>query len=96
MLGRRVEGKFIMNNMFIVSVGLFIAFFMIANGLLLAFWPHRFLRFYDFWNRGDYVGKTASWRKNVEKVEYRLLGLGALVVGIAIIWDVFRVGGSPR
>src|ERR1035437_4036622 len=48
---------------------------MITNGLLLAFWPLQFLRFYDFWNRGDYVGRAASWRKKVGKVEYRLLGL---------------------
>ncbi len=73
-----------MHNMFVISIILFMAFFMIANGLLLAFWPQRFLRFYDFWNRGDYVGRTAPWRKNVEKIEYRLLGLGALVVGIAM------------
>jgi hypothetical protein len=70
--------------------------FVIANGLLLAFSPGRFLRFYDFWNRGDYVGKTASWRKNVEKMEYRLLGAGALVVGVAIIWDLVRAGGWLR
>jgi hypothetical protein len=50
----------------------------------------------DFWNRGDYVGKTDSWRKNVEKVEYRLLGVGALVVGIAMIWDFVRIGGWLR
>jgi uncharacterized protein YjeT (DUF2065 family) len=80
-----------MHNVFIVSIGLFMGFFMIANGLLLAFWPQRFLRFYDFWNRGDYIGRTASWRKNVEKAEYRLLGLGAMVAGVAIIWDVLRV-----
>ena len=80
-----------MHNIVMVSLGLFMAFFMIANGLLLAFWPRRFLRLYDFWNSGDYVGKTASWRKNVEKLEYRRLGLGALVVGIAIIWDILRV-----
>ncbi len=65
---------------------------MIANGLLLAFWPDHFLRFYDFWNRGDYVGKTANWRKNVETIQYRLLGVGAFVVGIAIMWDILRVG----
>jgi len=71
------------DNIFIISIGLFMGLFLLLNGLLLAFWPGRFLRFYDFWNRGDYVGKTASWRKNVEKLEYRLLGAGALVVGIA-------------
>jgi uncharacterized protein YjeT (DUF2065 family) len=84
------------NNTFFISIGLLMALFVSANGLLLAFWPLRFLRFYDFWNRGDYVGKTASWRKNVEKTEYRLLGLGALVVGVAMVWDLVRVGGWLR
>ena len=66
------------------------ALFVIANGLLLAFWPAHFLRFYDFWSRGDYVGKTAPWRKNVGKIEFRLLGLGFLVVGIGMFWDLVR------
>ena len=91
-----VSGVTCMHNVFIVSIGLFMGFFMIANGLLLAFWPLRFLRFYDLWNRGDYVGKTASWRKNVERTEYRLLGLGALAVGVAMVWDLVRVGGWLR
>jgi hypothetical protein len=81
---------------FFISIGLLMGLFVIANGLLLAFWPGRFLRFYDFWNRGDYVGKTASWRKNVAKMEYRLLGAGALVVGVAIILDLVHVSGWLR
>jgi hypothetical protein len=85
------------HNPFFISIGLLMGLFMIANGLLLAFWPGRFLRFYDFWNRGDYVGKTASWRNNVEKIENRLLGVGALAVGLAMIWDlVVRVAGWLR
>ncbi|MGB6776012.1 MAG: hypothetical protein WBD25_07645 [Terriglobales bacterium] len=85
-----------MNNTFFILIGLLMGLFIIANGLLLAFWPKRFLRFYDFWNRGDYVGKTASWRGNVEKMEYRLLGSAAVVVGAAMIWDLVRVGGWLR
>jgi hypothetical protein len=82
------------HNLFVILIGLFLALFMIANGALLAFWPRQFLRFYDFWASGDYVGKAASWRKNVEKVEYRLLGAAAFIFGIAILWDIFRTGGS--
>ena len=82
--------------MLFISVGLFIGLFVIVNGALLAFWPGRFLRFYDFWNRGDYVGRTASWRGNVEKMEYRLLGLGAIIAGAAMVWDLVRVGGWLR
>jgi uncharacterized protein YjeT (DUF2065 family) len=85
-----------MHNTLVISIGVLVALFMIANGLLLVFWPGHFLRFYDFWNRGDYVGKTDSWRKDVETIVWRLLGLGALVVGIAMIWDLVRVGGWLR
>jgi hypothetical protein len=82
--------------MFFISIGLFMGLFIIINGTLLAFWPIRFLRFYDFWNRGDHVGRTASWRGNVEKMEFRLLGLVAMVIGAAMIWDLVRVGGLIR
>ena len=40
------------HNVFFISIGVFLGLFVIANGLLLAFWPVQFLRFYDFWNRG--------------------------------------------
>jgi uncharacterized protein YjeT (DUF2065 family) len=82
-----------LHNILIFSFGLVFALFAIANGLLLAFWPAGFLRFYDFCNPGDYVGKAAPWRKNVEKIEYRLLGVGFLVVGMLMLWDLLRVGG---
>jgi hypothetical protein len=82
-----------LHNVFIISIGVFLALFVITNGLLLAFWPTRFLRFYDFVNRGDYVGKAAPWRKDVEKIEYRLLGVGFLVAGMLMLWDLLRVGG---
>ena len=65
--------------------------FLMTNGLLLTFWPRRFLRFYDFWNPGDYVGRTAHWRSDVEKMEYRLLGLVSVVFGAAIVWNLVQV-----
>jgi uncharacterized protein YjeT (DUF2065 family) len=85
-----------MHDTFLVLIGVLVGLFVIANGLLLTLWPQRFLRFYDFWNRGDYVGRTASWRGNVEKVEFKLLGLAAMVVGAAMVWDLVRVGGWLR
>ena len=85
-----------MHNIFFILIGLLMGLFVFANGLLLAFWPCRFLRFYDFWNRGDYVGRTASWRRDIEKMEYRLLGFGAVVVGAAIVSDLVSVGGWLR
>jgi hypothetical protein len=82
--------------MLIVSVGLLLALFMIANGVLLVFWPKRFLRFYDFWARGDYVGKTALWRRNVERIEYRFLGLGTLVAGGVVLYNILQIVGRHR
>ena len=55
---------------------------------MLVFWPKRFLKFYDFWAGGDYVGKIGAWRNSVEKFESKLLEMGALVMGVVIIWDV--------
>jgi len=80
------------HNVFFISIGVFLGLFLIASGLLLAFWPVRFLRFYDFWNRGDYVGRTASWRQKVGTIEYRLLGLVCFVAGVVVLWDVLHIG----
>jgi hypothetical protein len=80
--------------MFILSIGAFFALFMIANGFLLLFWPKYFLRFYDFWSRGDYVGRTGRWRSNVGRFEYRLLALGFVIIGLVMLWNVVRIGWS--
>jgi len=75
----------------LLSVGALIGLFVIANGLLLLFWPKRFLRFYDIWARGDYVGRTGTWRNNVAGFEGKLLGLGFLIAGVAALWGVSRI-----
>jgi len=67
------------------------ALFMIANGALLALWPRRFVRFYDFWTRGDRVGRRVFRGANVERIEYRLLGVGLLVFGLLMIRDLVHV-----
>ncbi len=79
-----------MHRLFIVLGGSFFALYMIINGMLLAFWPRHYLRFYDFWVNRDSVGKAAPWRKDVENVEYRLFGLVALASGLAILWGIFH------
>jgi hypothetical protein len=85
-----------MTDFFFILIGFVMGLFLITNGLLLTFWPRRFLRFYDFWNPGDYVGRTATWRSDVEKIEYRLLGLVFVVSGAAIVWNLARVRGWLR
>jgi hypothetical protein len=81
-----------MQNTFFVVVGVLFGVFSMTNGFLLVVCPKNFLRFYDFWSRGDYVGRTASWRKDVERAEWRILGAGFFVIGIAIIWAMLHLG----
>jgi hypothetical protein len=80
------------HNALFISIGVLLGLFVIANGLLLAVWPVHFLRFYDFWNRGDYVGRTASWRQKVGSIEYRLLGLVCFAAGVFVLWNVLHIG----
>jgi len=82
-----------MKDAFIDAIGSFAALFLIVNGSLLLFWPRHFLRFYDFWNRGDYIGRNAAWRKDVHTTEYKLLGVAFVVGGAVIIWGVARSSG---
>ncbi len=82
--------------MFITALGVVFSLFIMGNGLLLIAWPRQFLRFYDFWSPGDYVARTAHWRDKIESFEYRLLGLGALGVGILIMWNVLRITHTTR
>jgi uncharacterized protein YjeT (DUF2065 family) len=79
-----------MRNLLLISTGLIVGGFIILNGLLLAIWPKHFLRFYDFWTPGDYVAKTASWRKDVHKLEARLFGLVLVAIGVASAWAVLH------
>ena len=69
-----------------------VGLFVIANGLLLLFWPKHLLRFYDFWARGDYVGRAGRWRNNIGGFEYRFFGLGCVAVGLYMIWNLVRIG----
>jgi hypothetical protein len=68
----------------------------VYDSLLKTFWPRQFLRFFDFWAGGDVIAKTGTWRNKIYKFEYRILGLGALVVGLMIMWDFLGKGVWPR
>jgi hypothetical protein len=74
-----------------ILLGWFLGLFVAANGLLLLFWPKHFLRFYDIWARGDYVGRTGRWRENVAGFEGKLLGLGFLMAGVYVLWSTARI-----
>ena len=82
-----------MNEAFVNAIGSFAALFVIVNGSLLLFWPQHFLRFYDFYNRGDYFGRTGAWRKDVHTMQYKLLGVAFVIGGAVIIWSLARSAG---
>ncbi|MGC2111016.1 MAG: hypothetical protein WA655_15960, partial [Candidatus Korobacteraceae bacterium] len=65
--------------------------FLVGNGCLLLFSPKYFLRFYDIWARGDYVGRTASWRNRVAGWEGQVLGLVFVIAGLYVLWSIVRI-----
>ena len=77
--------------MFLIWVGVFVGFFLVGNGVLLSFWPKHFVRFYEIWAAGDHVGK-ARIHRDVERFEYRCLGLAFVIAGLYMIWHLVRVG----
>lgn len=79
-----------MQKLFIIVCGLVVGVFLASAGTLIAVSGKGFLRFYDFCFRGDYVGRTASWRENVDKAEWKAIGVLALAFGAYIIWTILR------
>jgi hypothetical protein len=68
------------------GLGVFIVGAMfLTNGALLIFRPDLFLRFYDWQNPGDYVGKTAAWRKDVRSIEWKFLGVIFALMGVFLL-----------
>jgi hypothetical protein len=66
----------------IVVLGMAFACLVAVNGGLLIFRPNLFLKFYDRQNPGDYWGKSADWRKDVQNTEYKILGVVLLLSGL--------------
>jgi len=65
-----------------------LALLAVLNGVLLAFLPKYFLRAYDCYARGDYVGRTAEWRAKIDNPEYKIAGIALAAFGIFIIYVV--------
>jgi hypothetical protein len=81
--------------MVLIWVGVIVGFFLLANGVLLLFWPKGFVRFYDVWAGGDYVGR-AHIRRDVKSWKYKILGLLFGAAGLYIIWDLGQLGLHGR
>lgn len=85
------QGRFVSMRWAMIAFAIVFACLCVANGALLTFRPNFFLRFYDWQNRGDFVGKTAGWRKDVDNAEYKFLGVMSIVIGLLIIGFIARV-----
>jgi hypothetical protein len=58
----------------------------LVYGVLLVFRPDQFLRVLEWLNPGDYVIKTASWRKDVHNKEWWFLGLAFILNGLFLLY----------
>jgi len=69
----------------LMALAIVFACFVVINGVLLIVRPDLFLRLRDWLNPGDYWGKTAEWRRDVGNLDYKLLGIGFVVVGMFFV-----------
>ena len=74
----------------VVALGMAFACLIAVYGGLLIFRPDLFLKLYDRLNPGDYVGRTGSWRQDVHKTEYKILGVLLLLSGLLFLWLLGR------
>ncbi|NYF79894.1 hypothetical protein HDF17_002214 [Granulicella arctica] len=75
----------------ILVLGIVFVCLIVVNGSLLIFRPDLFLRFYDWQNPGDYVGKTANWRKDVYNAQYKILGIILSLSGLGFLGLMIRL-----
>jgi len=74
-----------------IGLGFLLGSLFVTNGILLLFRPDSFLRFNDWLNRGDYVFRTASWRRDVHNPEWKALGAACLVMGVWVLIICLRL-----
>jgi len=74
-----------MRSIMILLMGAAMGGAMAIYGTLLTYKPDAFLRFHETFVDRSKQNKNAAWRKNVYNSEYKILGMGFLVVGILIV-----------
>jgi hypothetical protein len=81
-----------MNNYHVIlEVSFFLASgFALAFGMLMVFWPRKFLKLCNALNPGHHVLQTEAWRSYVHGSEFRLIGRGLTVVGAFAILLMLR------
>ncbi len=75
----------------LIIVGVIAGCLLVTNGALLTFRPNLFLRFYNWQNPGDHVGRTGEWRKNVYKFEYKVLGITLMTFGVFALYILAKL-----
>ena len=78
-------------RLILIALGLFSGVMFATNGALLLFRPDLFLRFLDWQNPGDYVGKTAKWRRDVYNNQWKFLGIIFLAFGVFTLGVFIRL-----
>ncbi len=76
-------------------LGIMIGTFFLVNGALLAFRPDLFLKFQDWYARGDYGAKNPAWRQQVFGIQAKITGFILGVFGmLVLVKTVSKVGGT--
>ena len=75
----------------LIAFGILAGIYLLVNGLALAFRPNLFLRLYDWENRGDCVGRSASWRKDVHNTDWKALGIAFAIAAVCMLWELVKV-----
>ena len=74
--------------MIVLSIAsLLVGAVFVFYGALLVWRPILFLRYYDLFIDRSRWSKSLEWRKNVHNVEYKLLGIAFVVVGLFLMFS---------
>ena len=75
--------------MIVLSIAsLLVGAVFVFYGALLVWRPILFLRYYDLFIDRSRWSKSLEWRNNVHSLEYKLLGIGFVVVGLFFVFIV--------
>jgi len=77
-----------MRVMVLSVIALLMGCFLVVYGTLLARRPDLFLKFHDTFVDRSRWNRHAAWRKNVNDLNYKLLGFAFCVVGLFIIYSM--------
>jgi hypothetical protein len=78
-----------------LCLGILVGAFFLVNGVLLAFQPELYLKFHDWYARGDYRAKSPEWRQQAFGIQAKITGYILAVFGAFVLVEtVAKVGKS--